>query len=222
MNLISGTRTHKIAGLAMILGLSILLSACGSGVSEEDLEAVKGDLQTAQNELQRLQTEVLTMSQRAEVGFDQVSSLAELATARGSMSDRAATYDDKNLDREWLLIGDWSLNCSEACAEAPIDQIDFGMAFSMFRAEVGEMGNSSHGHTFWGFEATGVKVLPGDGKETLELKGDITGSGGLSTDGITIKLEKKDKGHFTFSFQLDDWNVLRSQVGGVVLESKTS
>ena len=199
----------------MILGLFVLLSACGSGVSEEDLEAVKGDLQTAQNELQRLQTEVL-------IGFDQVSSVAELATARGSMSDRAATYDDVNQDREWLIIGEWSLNCSEACAEAPIDQIDFDMGFSMFRAEVGEMGKSSHGHTFWGFESTGVTVLAGDGKETLELKGAITGSGGISTDGITIKLEKKDNGHFTFSFQLDDGNVLTSEVGGVVLESRAS
>ncbi len=222
MNLITGTQKYRLVGPVMILGLAILLTACSGGVTEEDLDAVRGDLQTAQDQVRQLQAEILVVSQSAEVGFDHVSSVASLASASGSMSDLAATYDDKNLVREWLVNGNWSLNCPGACAEVQSDQIDFRMGFSMFRAEPEKMGESSHGHTFWGFESTGVKVLPGEGKESLEIKGNITGSGPISSGGITIMLEKKDNGHFTFSFKLDDGNVLTSTVGGVVLASKGS
>ena len=92
------------------------------------------------------------------------------------------------------------------------------MAFAMVRPD----GKSSHGHTSWGFESSGVKVVPGDKLEALEIKGNITGSGGISTGGITVKLEKKDVGHFTIFFKLDDGNVFKTEVGGAVLESNGS
>jgi len=78
-----------------------------------------------------------------------------------------------------------------ACADTPAEHVDFGIGISMFRAEVDQMGNSSHGHNLWGFESTGVTIVPGQGEETLEIAGDITGFGPISTDGITVKLEKK-------------------------------
>ena len=96
------------------------------------------------------------------------------------------------------------------------------MAFAMVRAEVEEAGKTSHGHTFWDWEATSVEVVPGDGKESLEIKGTITGSGPLKTTGITIKLVKADNGHFTFFFKFDEGSVLTTEMGGGVLESSGS
>ena len=152
-------------------------------------------------------------------GFGQVSAVGDLAVARGVVYDWSQTWDEKNDTRNWLTNGEWSLNCQVACAKAKPEQVKFDMAIAMVRAEVEEAGKSSHGHTFWGFQATSVEVVPGDKKETLEIKGTITGSGPLGTDGITIKLVKADNGHFTFFFKLDEGNVLTTEVGGGVLES---
>ena len=96
------------------------------------------------------------------------------------------------------------------------------MAFTMVRAEVEEAGKTSHSHTFWDWEATSAEVVPGDEKETLEIKGTITGSGPLKTSGITIKLVKADNGHFTFFFKFDEGSVLTTEMGGGVLESSGS
>ena len=152
-------------------------------------------------------------------GFDQVSAIGDLATARGVVYDWSQTWDEKNDTRNWLTNGEWSLNCQVACAQAKPEQIQYAMAFAMVRAEVEQAGKSSHGHTFWDFEATSVEVVPGDKQETLEIKGTITGSGPLKTGGITIKLVKKDNGHFTFFFKLDEGSPLKTEVGGGVLES---
>ena len=153
------------------------------------------------------------------VSFDQVSAIGDLATARGVVHDWAQTWDEKNDTRSWIINGEWSLNCEVACAKAKPEQVEYDMEFAMVRAEVEEAGKSSHGHTVWDWEATSVEVVPGDGKETLEIKGTITGSGPLKTSGITIKLVKADNGHFTFFFKLDEGNVLITEVGGGVLES---
>ena len=155
-------------------------------------------------------------------GFDQVTAISDLATARGVVYDWGQTWDEKNDTRNWLINGEWSLNCSVACAKAKPEQVDYEMAFAMVRSEVDEAGKSSHGHTFWGFEATSVEVVPGDKQETLEIKGTITGSGPLKTGGITIKLVKKDNGHFTSFFKLDEGSPLQTEVGGGVLESSGS
>ena len=222
MNSIHVGKRYKLTGLAILLGLSVLLIGCGGGVSADEFLAVKGELQTAQTQMQGLQSELLTLSEEAPSGFGQVASVADLASARGVLYDYAETWDEKNDTRDWLLSGEWSLNCQVACAKAKPEQVEFNMAFAMVRAEVERVGNGSHGHTFWGFEATGVEVVPGDKQETLEVKGTITGSGPISTDGIKIKLVKNDNGHFTFFFKLDEGNVLTTEVGGGVLESKGS
>ena len=191
---------------------------CGGGVSAAEFQAVKGELQTARTQMQGLQNEILTLSQDAPAGFGQVSSVADLTSARGVVYDYAETWDEKNGTREWLVNGEWSLDCQVACATAKPEQVQFDMAFAMVRPD----GKSSHGHTWWGFESSGVKVVPGDKQEALEIKGTITGSGPISTGGITLKLVKKDVGHFSFFFQLDDGNVLNTEVGGAVLESNGS
>ena len=155
-------------------------------------------------------------------GFDQVSAVGDLSTARGVVHDWAQTWDEKNDTRSWFINGEWSLNCQVPCAEAKPEQVEYEMAFAMVRSEVDEAGKSSHGHTFWDFEATSLEVMPGDNQDTLEIKGTITGSGPLSTGGITIKLVKKDNGHFTSFFKLDEGSPLQTEVGGGVLESKGS
>ena len=155
-------------------------------------------------------------------GFDQVDAIGELAMARGVVYDWGQTFDEKNKTRNWLASGEWSLNCEVACAEAKPEQINYSMGFAMVRAEVEEAGKSSHGHTFWDWEATSAEVVPGDGKETLEIKGTITGSGPLKTSGITIRLVKADNGHFTYFFKFDEGSVLTTEIGGGVLESSGS
>ena len=142
--------------------------------------------------------------------------------ARGVVYDWGQTWDEKNDTRSWLMSGEWSLDCQVACVQAKPEQVDFGMAFAMLRAEVEKAGEHSHSHSFWGFEATSVEVVPGDKQETLEIKGPITGAGALKTDGITIKLVKKDNCLFTFFFKLDEGNLLTTEVGGGVLESRGS
>ncbi len=155
-------------------------------------------------------------------GFDQVTALGDLATARGVVYDWSQTWDEKNDTRNWLVNGEWSLNCQVACAKAKPEQVEYDMAFAMVRSEVDEAGKSSHGPTFWDFEATSVEVVPGDKQGTLEIKGTITGSGPLKTGGITIKLVKKGNGHFTSFFKLDEGSPLQTEVGGGVLESSGS
>ena len=218
MNSMHVGKGYKLTGLAILLGLSVLVIGCGGGVSADDFLAVKGELQTAQTQMQGLQSELLTLSQEAPSGFGQVASVADLASARGVLYDYAETWDEKNDTREWLINGEWSLDCQIPCTKANPEQVKFDMAFAMVRPD----GKSSHGHTFWGFESSGVKVVPGDKLEALEIKGNIIGSGGISTGGITVKLEKKDVGHFTIFFKLDDGNVLKTEVGGAVLESNGS
>ena len=155
------------------------------------------------------------MSRDTAKGFGQVSAVADITSARGVVYDYAETWDEKNQTRDWLVNGEWILDCQVTCTEATPEQVGFDMAFAMVRAD----GKSSHGHTFWGFESNGVSVVPGDKLEALEIKGTITGSGPISTGGITVILEKKDVGHFTFFFKLDDGNVLQTEVGGAVLAS---
>jgi len=218
MDSIQVRKAYLLPGLAILLGLTVLLIGCGGGVSAADFQAVKGELLTAQTQVRDLQSDVLILSQDAAAGFGQVSSVADLTSARGVIYDYAETWDPKNDTREWLVNGEWSLNCQVACATAKPEQVEFNMAFAMVRPD----GKSSHGHTFWGFESSGVEVVPGDKLEALEIKGTITGSGPISTGGITVRLEKKDVGHFTFFFKLDDGSVLQTEVGGAVLASNGS
>ena len=154
--------------------------------------------------------------------FAQVAAVGDLAMARGVVYDWSQTWDEKNKTRNWLTSGEWSLTCEVACVDAKPEQIKYEMAFAMVRAEVDEAGKSSHGHTFWDWKATSVEVIPGDKKETLEIKGTITGSGPIKTDGITIKLVKADNGHFTFFFDMDEGNIITTEIGGGVLESSGS
>lgn len=90
----------------------------------------------------------------------------------------------------------------------------------MFLDGVKNKDNSSHGHTFANFSATGASVAD----DTLKIVGNIEGSGPLGGH-VTIMLKRHSTGprHFTFTFDLDehdpDTNIITTPAGGVVRES---
>ena len=55
----------RLTWLAILLALPILLAACGSGVSQEEFDAVQGDLQATQAQVQSLETQVQTEQAQA-------------------------------------------------------------------------------------------------------------------------------------------------------------
>lgn len=155
-------------------------------------------------------------------GYSEASSVEGLKSARGVVYDWANTWDAKNGNRDWLISGEWTLNCQTACTKAKPHQIEFDMGFAMMRESVKEEGNSSHGHTFWNFSATDVNVVETDSTTSLVIDGMIAGSGPIG-GAITIKLVKHVNGHFTFFFELSDpppGNIITTTVGGAVVESK--
>lgn len=149
-------------------------------------------------------------------GFQDAGSLEDLKSARGVVADWAQTYDTTNGPRDWILDGEWILDCHTRCTGANLTQIDFDMAFAMYRESVKDEANNSHGHPFWAFSATSVTLAD----DTLTITGDITGSGEIDEVGIVIKL-RKHSDHFTFSFILDDDNSIATEVSGAVIESKS-
>jgi hypothetical protein len=149
--------------------------------------------------------------------YDKVSSVENLAVARGVVADWAQTKDE----RVWYINGEWTLNCHGPCVNANLQNIDFDLAYAMYRADLAAEDNQSHGHPFWDFSASSVDVTEDDAAKTLTIKGTITGSGEIDTDGITIKLVKNTNGHFTF-FKMDEGNAFATEAGGVVVEAKGS
>jgi len=60
------TRTRsKLTCLATLLAIPILLAACGGGLSQEEFDAVQGDLQAAQARVQLLETQLQTEQAQA-------------------------------------------------------------------------------------------------------------------------------------------------------------
>lgn len=123
--------------------------------------------------------------------------------------------------RDWVVSGEWTLNCHRECTKAKLSRIDFDMAIAMYRESEKAEANSSHGHQFWGFSASKVEIV-GD---ALIIDGQITGSSGIGTDEIRIRLRRQTNGNFTFFFKMDDGtistpaNVLATEVAGVIIES---
>ena len=160
-------------------------------------------------------------------GYTETPSVEGLHSARGVVYDWAETDGPNTVDntvgiRDWMISGEWVLDCHTACTGAKPDQIDFDMALAMMRESVKAEGNSSHGHQFSNFSATSVTVA-GD---VLTILGTIDGSGPLGGP-ITITLKRHastNPQHFTFSFDLPVYNpvtnIIRTEVSGVVVESK--
>ena len=152
--------------------------------------------------------------------------VGELQTARGLVYDWAQTSETVGvtgvLIRDWMISGEWTLDCgNDACKDADPGDIEFDMAIAMIRDSIKAEANSSHGHIFSDFSATSATVA-GD---ELTIEGEITGSGPIATDGITIRLRRhggppnNPLDHFTFFFKMDAGNIITTEVGGVVVES---
>ena len=62
--------------------------------------------------------------------YDETGSLKELKSARGLVADWAETLDG----RDWIVTGEWTLNCGKACTKAKPGKIDFDLAIAMYRA----------------------------------------------------------------------------------------
>ena len=73
-------------------------------------------------------------------GLDQVSAVGDLTSARGVVSDWAQGWDKKKGTRHWFINGEWSLDCPVACAEAKPEQVEYDMAFAMFKGRSGTSG----------------------------------------------------------------------------------
>lgn len=148
-------------------------------------------------------------------GFDQASSAKGLSGVRGVIYDWANTKDG----RDWVISGEWTLDCRKTCANAKLDRIDFDMAFAMVRAGNGvdgsSPGDSSHSHQWSAFSATDVT----QSSDNLTITGMITGTGPPGTDEITIRLVNIANGHATFFFKMADGNAIATEVGGAIIES---
>ena len=81
--------------LAILLALPILLSACGGGVSQEEFDAVKGDLQAAEARVQSLETQVQT----AEAQVQSLETQVQKEQARVQEVEAQAAALQHRLDR---------------------------------------------------------------------------------------------------------------------------
>ena len=61
-------------------------------------------------------------------GYEETSSLVDLRSARGLVADWAQTEDG----RDWVLSGEWVLDCDTRCTNAHLGRIEFDMAFAMY------------------------------------------------------------------------------------------
>ena len=87
----TGNRSRMI-WVVFLMSLPILLIACGSGISEEQLAAVTANLQTAQSNAQTAQTRIQELEKQLAPGFKQTDSGMQIAvvlagTATGETRD---------------------------------------------------------------------------------------------------------------------------------------
>jgi len=55
-----------------------------------------------------------------------------LTSARGVVFDWANTFDSVAQSRNWMISGEWTLDCKTACTGAQPEEIAFDMAIAMF------------------------------------------------------------------------------------------
>lgn len=164
-------------------------------------------------------------AQAATGVYAEASQIGGLTSAKGIVYDRAHTSDTVGGERDWMISGQWTLDCQTACISAQPNEINFDMVLAMFLdpnpGDPGAKGDSSHGHQFSNFAAS---ATPTEEDGALTVLGTISGSGPLGGP-ITITLKRhatSDPQHFTFSFELTDHsdsNIITHAISGVVVES---
>ena len=150
-------------------------------------------------------------------GF-QVATVADLEYAEGRVADWVKgprSLSDPEIV-EWIVVGDWILDCNDPCIDASLKEIDFSMAMAMFQPQ----GEASHSHQFTKFAATKVdQKTSGPGQvvqaDDLTLEGKINFSPVGLVD-ITIELVGVSNGNATFFFTLGAGSPFQDRSGGVV------
>ena len=145
----------------------------------------------------------------------QAASVADLKEAEGVVFDWVRAPVDQPRETDWIVSGRWTLDCNGECVDADLDNIQFGMAFSMVQPG----GAQSHSHQFTKFSATSVEhVVRSD---ELKIKGTITVSNFRNErPEIMIELVDIANGNATFFFTMGPNNPLQGQrTGGAIIES---
>jgi len=97
----SGNRSRLIWAV-FLMSLPILLIACGSGISEEDLAAVTANLQKAQSETQAAQTRIQELEQQL-IPVNERTGATELT--EGLI--RTLYVDKTKIGAKGYVVGDW-------------------------------------------------------------------------------------------------------------------
>ena len=226
MKRLFGSRKHLSIGFFLIVGLMMLGLACTGdpGVSGATGAAGPSGPAGAQGPAGAA-VSAGPQAQSTTGAYAEVSQIRGLTSARGVVYDRAHTSDTTKGERDWMISGQWTLDCQTACVSAQPNEIDFDMTIAMFLdpnpGDPGAKGDSSHGHQFSHFVAS---ATPTEEEGVLTVLGTISGSGPLGGP-ITITLKRhaaSDPQHFTFAFELTDHsdsNIITHAISGVVVES---
>ena len=79
MRFLPSVRLPRLTWLLFLLSLPVLLIACGSGISEDDLAKVNASLRTAQSDAQTAQTRIQELEKQLAPGFKETDSGTQIA-----------------------------------------------------------------------------------------------------------------------------------------------
>ncbi len=85
----------QLIRVVFLMSLPILLIGCGSGISEEDLAAVRGSLRTAQAQIQELEQQLIPVNERTG------------ATELSEGTIRKLYVDKPLIGAKGYVVGDW-------------------------------------------------------------------------------------------------------------------
>ena len=115
----SGNRSQLI-WVVLLMSLPIILIACGSGISEEDLAAVTANLQNAQSEAQTAQTRIQELEKQLVPGFFQET---DSGTQIAVVLAGTATGETRDIDGSPMECFDVDLLADHLSAEATMSSI---------------------------------------------------------------------------------------------------
>ena len=92
MRLLDGWKRSKLTWLTLLFALPVLLTACG--VSDEELEAVQGDLQVEQGRVQQLEAQVESLETQVQTLQAQAADLQEREARRFAIAEVGAAFEE--------------------------------------------------------------------------------------------------------------------------------
>ena len=151
-----------------------------------------------------------------------MESVLELTQARGQVFDWVrgpVNRPDIGPESDWIITGEWTLDCNAECVVADLGEIKFGMALAMLQPG----GDESHSHQLNGFLAKSVEhITSGPGNilagDSLTIKGEINVE--LGRFDIVLELVGIGIGRESFFFTLSPPAPWQDRAGGVITESR--